>query len=104
MYVVYLVRCRDNTLYTGITTNLSRRMRQHRGELPGGAKYTRAHPAAALEAAWRAGDRSAASKLECALKRLTHAQKCALIAAPQRLAPDYPPLSEAERSAAWRIW
>ena len=103
MYFVYLLRCRGDTLYAGITTDLSRRMRQHRGELPGGAKYTRTHPPAALEAAWQAGDRSAASKLEAALKQCTHAQKLALIADPSLLAPDYPPLSAAALSAAWHL-
>ena len=44
MYFVYLIRCRGDTLYAGITTGLPRRMRQHRGELPGGAKYTRFPP------------------------------------------------------------
>ena len=44
MYFVYLIRCRGDTLYAGITTDLPRRMRQHRGELPGGAKYTRFPP------------------------------------------------------------
>ena len=67
MYFVYLIRCRGDTLYAGITTDLPRRMRQHRGELPGGAKYTRSHPALALEAAWRAADRSAACKSPCGL-------------------------------------
>ena len=55
MYFVYLIRCRGDTLYAGITTDLPRRMRQHRGELPGGAKYTRFPPkiAAAQRALFR---------------------------------------------------
>ena len=95
MYFVYLIRCRGDTLYAGITTDL-----QHRGELPGGAKYTRSHPALALEAAWRAADRSAASKLEAQLKRRSHAEKLALIAHPEQLA-DYVPLDAAALAAAW---
>ena len=83
MYFVYLIRCRGDTLYAGITTDLPRRMRQHRGELPGGAKYTRSHPALALEAAWR-----------------SHAEKLALIAHPEQLA-DYVPLDAAALAAAW---
>ena len=85
MYFVYLIRCRGDTLYAGITTDLPRRMRQHRGELPGGAKYTRSHPALALEAQ---------------LKRRSHAEKLALIAHPEQLA-DYVPLDAAALAAAW---
>ena len=40
MYWVYLLRCGDGSLYAGITTDPARRLRQHRGELSGGAKYT----------------------------------------------------------------
>ena len=101
MYFVYLIRCRGDTLYAGITTGLPRRMRQHRGELPGGAKYTRSHPALALEAAWRAADRSAASKLEAQLKRRSHAEKQALIAHPECL-EGYTPLEAAALTVAWR--
>ena len=38
---VYLVRCSDQTLYSGVTVDLTRRVRQHNGELVGGARYTR---------------------------------------------------------------
>ena len=101
MYFVYLIRCRGDTLYAGITTDLPRRMRQHRGELPDGAKYTRSHPALALEAAWRAADRSAASKLEAQLKRRSHAEKQTLIAHPECL-EGYTPLEAAALTVAWR--
>ena len=100
MYFVYLIRCHGDLLYAGITTDLARRMRQHRGELPGGAKFTRAHPPLVLEAAWCAEDRSAASKLEAQLKQRSHAEKLALIAHPEQLA-DYPPLDAATLSAVW---
>ena len=101
MYFVYIVRCRDDTLYTGITTDLRRRMRQHRGELPGGAKYTHARPAIALEVAWTAADRSSASKLEHALKCLPRAEKLTLLAEPERLGPEHPPLLQEALCAAW---
>ena len=39
-YFVYILRCSDNTLYTGITNNLEKRLRQHNGEITGGAFYT----------------------------------------------------------------
>ena len=80
MYWVYLLRCGDGSLYAGITTDPARRLRQHRGELPGGAKYTAAHIPVGYARLWRAPDRSAASKTERALKSLSHAQKEALAA------------------------
>ena len=80
MYWVYLLRCGDGSLYAGITTDPARRLRQHRGELSGGAKYTAPREVVGYAALWRAADRSSASKLEYALKRLTHAGKEALAA------------------------
>jgi putative endonuclease len=80
MYFVYLLRSTDGSLYAGITTDPTRRLRQHKGELSGGAKYTAARTVTGYAALWQAPDRSAASKLEYALKRLTHAQKEALAA------------------------
>ena len=80
MYWVYLLRCGDGSLYAGITTDPARRLRQHKGELSGGARYTASREAVGYAALWRAEDRSAASKLEHALKRMGHAQKEALAA------------------------
>jgi putative endonuclease len=42
IYHVYILKCSDNTLYTGVTTDLDRRISEHNGAVPGGAKYTRA--------------------------------------------------------------
>lgn len=75
MYYVYLLRCADGSLYAGITTDPARRLAQHRGKLSGGARYTAAHPPEDYAALWTAPDRSAASRLEYRLKRLTHSQK-----------------------------
>ena len=79
MYYTYLLRCRDGSLYAGITTDLRRRYREHREGDKKGAKYTRAHPPAGYAAAWRAPDRAAASRLEYRLKKLGHADKEAVI-------------------------
>ena len=79
MYYVYLLRCQDGSLYAGITTDLSRRFREHRGEGGRGAKYTHAHPPAGYAAAWRAPDRAAAARLEYQLKKLGHADKEAVV-------------------------
>ena len=80
MYWVYLLRCADGSLYAGITTDPERRLRQHRGERPGGAKYTASRHALGFAALWQAKDRSAAFRLEYRLKKLTHPQKEALSA------------------------
>ena len=39
-YYVYILECSDNSYYTGITNNLTKRLRQHNGEIAGGAVYT----------------------------------------------------------------
>ena len=77
MYYTYVVRCADNSLYTGITTDLERRVKEHRNRT--GAKYTASHPVTSICAAWRSEDRSTASRLENYIKMLKKAQKEALI-------------------------
>jgi len=47
-HYVYLLRCADGSLYTGMTPDIARRLRQHVERLPGCAKYTRSHPVTAL--------------------------------------------------------
>ena len=85
-YYIYIVRCKDDSLYTGITTDPHRRMREHVLCLPAGAKYTKSHPVIALEALWSAETRREASVLEAALKRLRPEQKRLLIAQPDSFA------------------
>ena len=84
MYYVYMLRCRDGSLYTGITPDLPQRMAAHcKGT---GAKYTRSHPPEEIANLWRAEDRIAAARLEYAIKkRLKRQEKETLIAAPERL-------------------
>ena len=79
MYYVYLLRCESGALYAGITTDPARRLRQHRGELRGGAKFTAGNRPLDYAALWTAPDRAEASRMEAKLKRLTHAQKEALV-------------------------
>ena len=79
MYYTYMLRCADNSIYTGITTDLSRRLEEHKSKSTKCAKYTLKHPAIKFEAAWESQTRSAASKLEYNLKKLTKQQKEALI-------------------------
>ena len=75
-WTVYMLRCRDGTLYTGATNNLERRVAAHnRGK---GAAYTRARLPVTLVWSEPAEDRSAALRREAALKRLSRAEKLRL--------------------------
>lgn len=79
-WVVYLLHCADGTLYTGITTDLGRRLRQHNGELAGGARYTRTRRP--VRAVWscRCLTRADAAREEWRIRRLPRARKRALAA------------------------
>ncbi len=76
---VYLVSCADGTLYTGMTTDVERRLRQHNAGK--GARYTRAHGPVSLLVARRCSDRVAAMKLELKVKQLPQARKLAYLQA-----------------------
>ena len=77
-WFVYILRCGDGSLYTGITTDLAKRLAAHRRGR--GSKYTRArHPLALVYLESRAS-RSAALRREAAVKSLPRAQKLRLIA------------------------
>ena len=80
MYYTYMVRCYDNSIYTGITTDLERRMQEHNLQNDKSAKYTKRHKIKQLEQAWISEDKILASKLEYHIKhRLTKIQKENLI-------------------------
>ncbi|MBE6842379.1 MAG: GIY-YIG nuclease family protein [Ruminococcus sp.] len=81
MYI-YILRCEDRSLYTGITTNLVRRIRQHTGKIKGGAKYTVSHKVIFIEAVWFTDDKQTARKLEYRIKKLSKASKERLISSP----------------------
>ena len=85
MYYVYMLRCTDNSLYTGITTDLERRMKEHFSKDKKCAKYTKRHEAQKMEMAWETENRILASKLEYHIKTLSKAQKEELIKAPIKL-------------------
>lgn len=74
---VYLLRCRDGTLYAGATNDLPRRLARHAAGK--GARYTRSR--LPVELAWtvRARDRRGALRREAALKKLPRAEKLALV-------------------------
>lgn len=79
MYYTYMLRCEDNSIYTGIATNLERRMKEHFEKTKQCAKYTLRHTAKKLECAWQTENRALASKLEYAIKQLTKQEKEELI-------------------------
>ena len=75
MWYVYVLLCSDNSLYCGITTNLKRRLKQHSGEIKGGAKYTRGRGPFRFAHIKKAMNRSIASKIECQFKQLSRKKK-----------------------------
>lgn len=79
MYYTYMLRCKDNSIYTGMTSDLERRLAEHCSKSTKSAKYTLTHSALKFEAAWESATRSTASKLEFNLKKLTKAQKESII-------------------------
>ncbi len=76
-WICYLLRCTDDTLYCGITNDLEKRLAAHNAGIA--AKYTRARGPVELVFTESCEDRSAASKREMAIKKLTRAGKLALI-------------------------
>lgn len=79
MYFTYMIRCEDGSLYTGITTDLDRRFKEHKLQNDKSAKYTKSHKAVKIEAAWCSDSRALAGKLEYHIKRLSKAEKEKLI-------------------------
>ncbi len=78
-YYTYILRCTDGSLYTGITTNVKRRMTEHFTQNEKCAKYTKTHAAQNLEAVWESDSRVLASRLEYRIKQLKKTQKEKLI-------------------------
>ena len=77
MYFVYLLRCADGTLYTGFTNDLARRLAAHNAGR--GAKYTRGRRPVELVYWESFSNKSSALRRECAIKRLSRAEKLSLI-------------------------
>ncbi|MDP2709598.1 MAG: GIY-YIG nuclease family protein [Solirubrobacteraceae bacterium] len=76
---VYLLRCRDGSLYCGWTSDLDRRLAAHRAGR--GSRYTASRQPLSLAYAQPMVDRSAARREEARIKALTRAEKLALVAA-----------------------
>jgi len=75
MWFVYIVRCADNSLYTGITTDVERRIEEHNTNNKIGSKYTRIKRPVILVYKEEALSRSEALKREREIKSLSHKEK-----------------------------
>ena len=76
---VYIIETEKGAFYTGITTDIARRFRQHAGEIKGGAKYFHSGAPVTIRFKKKFPDRSSASKYEAFVKGLTRAQKLLLL-------------------------
>lgn len=79
-YFVYILRCKDSSLYTGYAANLEDRIKKHNEGL--GAKYTRARRPVKLLVAWKIKGRSPAMRLEAFLKKLKKSEKETIVKKP----------------------
>ena len=84
-YSLYIVRCADGSLYTGIAVDVDRRFDEHVAGARG-SRYLRGKGPLEIVFSARAGDRAAASRLEYRVKRLSRARKLALVHGRLRLA------------------
>ena len=78
-WIVYILNCADGTLYTGVTTDAERRLRQHNGEIVGGARYTRVRRPVAIVWQQACDSRSQACQCEAQIKALSRSAKERLI-------------------------
>ena len=74
-WTIYILECGDKTLYCGITNDVDRRLRQHKGEIKGGAKYTKSRQPLMLVYSEKAASRSEALKREYVIKKLDRKEK-----------------------------
>jgi putative endonuclease len=78
-WYLYLVRCYDGSLYTGISTDIARRFAQHQGEGSAGSKYLKGRRPLTLVFKKKLGSKSLALKVERKIKKLSKARKGKLI-------------------------
>lgn len=97
-WYVYILQCADDTLYTGVATDVGARLATHNAGK--GAKYTRGRLPVLLLYQERADDRSAALRREHAIKQLRAADKRALIATQAQNKPSRPARRRAKSSTA----
>lgn len=85
MEYIYVVRCTDNSLYTGITKDFEKRFLEHSNKLKTCAKYTKSHQVMSLEVLWQTETKSDALKLEARIKKLKKEKKEELVKYPEKL-------------------
>ena len=78
-WLIYILECRNGSLYCGITNNIEKRLKQHKGEIIGGAKYTRSHWPCKLVYKEKSASRSQALKREAIIKKMSKVEKQTLI-------------------------
>lgn len=95
-WFVYILECADNTLYTGVTTDIDRRLHEHNNS-KAGARYTRGKRPVKVVYQESAAHRSAACKREYEIKHLSRAQKQQLLHAAKLL--NQPPKTGAKENS-----
>lgn len=78
-FYVYILRCNDDSLYTGTAADVGSRMREHFSGSSRSAKYVRSRGAKRLEAVWECEDKSSALRLEYRIKQLSRQEKLELL-------------------------
>lgn len=89
MAYIYMVRCEDDSLYTGIAKDVKRRIREHYYKKKPGAKYTKSRSVRSLEMVWETKEWSHAAKLEARIKMLTKTEKENLIRHPEQVSEKF---------------
>ncbi len=83
MFFTYIIRCKDNSLYTGYTSDIKRRMNEHKNGI--NSKYTKAKGFEKLEVYFTSNTKSQAMKLEAYIKKFTRKKKLLIIDNPNLL-------------------
>lgn len=92
---VYMVRCEDESIYTGITKDVAKRMKEHFFRTDKGAKYTKSRKVKTILMVWEAMNYSSAARLEYAIKHIPKYKKLQLIEAPdEQIKVLFPKLEE----------
>ena len=83
MYYIYVLRCEDNSLYTGIAADWQKRFEEHKSQGPKCAKYTRSHKVVSVEVLWQTKQKSDALKAEKFFKTFAKDKKENIIKSPE---------------------
>ena len=78
MIILFILKCSDDTFYTGVTTDIDRRLDEHNNSSKG-AKYTKARRPVTLAYCKKVGDRSEAQKEEYRVRKLSRDEKISLV-------------------------